>query len=154
MLVTFIDTSVMTNLLDIPHKNEHRQDALEELHRLITQKGNVLILPITTIIETGNHISHIADGHIRRQKAELFCKYLRNTALENAPWQLYGNQLDNKDLLFLADHFQNFAMQGMGLGDLSIIRQYQTYKDKVPASQVRIWTYDKHLASYNDTIKH
>lgn len=150
MVVTFIDTSVMTNLLDIPHKNEHREDVAKEIRNLIEQKGQVLILPITTIIETGNHISHISDGRIRRSKADLFCQYLRNTAQGKAPWTLYGNQLDDQDLLYLADHFQDFAVKEMGIGDLSIIRQYQTYKEKDPVSRVRIWTYDKHLACYND----
>lgn len=39
MVVTFIDTSVMTNLLDIPHKNEHREDVAKEIRNLIEQKG-------------------------------------------------------------------------------------------------------------------
>ena len=58
-----------------------------------------LILPVSTIIESGNHIAHIADGHIRREKAIKFQTFLKKTANEEAPWTLYGVTLTKEDLL-------------------------------------------------------
>lgn len=93
MNVRFIDTSVMTNMLEIPGRCKDVKSVQEELKKVIEAK-EVLILPIATIIETGNHIAHIDNGNIRRTIAQKFGEYLRKTAEGEAPWQLYGVELD------------------------------------------------------------
>lgn len=54
----------------------------------IINRSETLILPIASIIETGNHIAHISDGSIRRAIARSFAQYLRDTADDTAPWSL------------------------------------------------------------------
>ena len=79
MNVRFIDTSVMTNILEMPGRCSDAQKIKEEFNFAMKQE-EVLILPIATIIETGNHIAHIADGNIRRNVAAKFGQCLRKTA--------------------------------------------------------------------------
>lgn len=50
MNVRFIDTSVMTNMLEIPGRCKDVKSVQEELKKVIEAK-EVLILPIATIIE-------------------------------------------------------------------------------------------------------
>ena len=105
MNVRFIDTSVMANMLEIPGKCSDAEEVQDEFKQVIKAK-EVLILPIATIIETGNHIAHIADGNTRRSIAGKFGEYLRKTAEGEAPWQLYGIEIDKEGLLYLADHIE------------------------------------------------
>lgn len=89
MKVRIIDTSVLVNILDIPNMNQNHEEAMEEFERLIESDQDTLILPLATIIEAGNHIAHISNGNSRREKAELFAKYLEKTAKGEAPWEYY-----------------------------------------------------------------
>ncbi len=111
----------------------------------------VLILPVATIIETGNHIAHIPDGNMRRTVAGKFGTYLRKTAEGEAPWQLYGVELDKDGLLYLADHIEENASMNVGVGDMSIIYAYEQYKENTPAiGNIMIWSTDTHLQGYRD----
>lgn len=150
MNVRFIDTSVMTNLLEVPGKCGEAK-AIKEQWNEVLQSKDVLILPVATIIETGNHIAHIADGNIRRTIAGKFGEYLRKTAEGEAPWQLYGIELDKEGLLYLADHIEENATYEIGVGDMSIVYAYEQYKEKTPAiGSIMIWSTDTHLQGYRE----
>lgn len=153
MNVRFMDTSIVMNLLEIPKMCSDAEAVKAEFNRVIQEK-ETLILPISTIIESGNHIAHIADGTIRREKALKFQEFLRKTAEESAPWTLYGVELTKEDLLILAEQFPNSALQmKMGIGDLSIIRFYEKYKEMTPAiGRIMIWSTDKHLSGYQEDL--
>lgn len=149
MIVRFIDTSILTNLLNVPGKNQDREKVKVEFKRALNNK-DTLILPMASIIETGNHIAHIkAGGSIRRECAERFCIYLGKTAKGEAPWTFEGIPFSNMDLEYLAGEFPDWASRKTGLGDLSIIRQYENYIENVPAiGKIMIWSMDAHLAGY------
>lgn len=148
MNVRFIDTSVMANMLKIPGKCNAAESVQEEFKQVIEAK-EVLILTIATIIETGNHIAHIDSGNIRRTIAQKFGEYLRKTAEGEAPWQLYGVELDKEGLLYLADHIEENAIREIGIGDMSIIHAYEQYRDTVPGiGRIMIWSTDTHLQGY------
>lgn len=150
MNVRFIDTSVMVNLLEVPNLCNDAEVVKGEWKEVL-QTGDVLILPIATIIETGNHIAHISNGNIRRTIAGKFGEYLRKTAEGEAPWQLYGIELDKAGLLYLADHIEENALCEIGVGDMSIVYAYKQYKEKTPAiGSIMIWSTDKHLQSYRE----
>ncbi|WP_352404959.1 hypothetical protein [Sporanaerobacter acetigenes] len=154
MDVRFIDTTILANILDIPFMNQNRGQVIEEFKSLQKDENQVLILPLATIIETGNHIAHISDGNIRREKAKLMSEYLKNTAENNAPWQYYGKELDKEDLIKLSIEFPDMATREVGLGDLSIVRAYEKYKKSVPAIRnIMIWSLDNHLVSYKEEMK-
>lgn len=150
MNVRFIDTSVMVNLLEVPGLCSDVQEIKKEWRKVV-EAEEVLILPVATIIETGNHIAHIPDGNVRRKTAEKFGEYLRKTAEGEAPWQLYGVELDKEGLLYLADYITENATYEVGVGDVSIIYAYEQYKDKVPGiGRIMIWSTDKHLQAYSE----
>lgn len=79
MNVRFIDTSVMMNLLEVPGRCADSQMIKDEFRQIIDNK-EVLILPIATIIETGNHIAHISNENSRRTIVSKFGEFLRKTA--------------------------------------------------------------------------
>lgn len=153
MNVRFMDTSIVMNLLEIPNMCSDAAKVKEEFHSAVNEK-ETLILPISTIIESGNHIAHIADGTIRRKKALKFQEFLKKTAKEEAPWTLYGVELTKEDLLILAEQFPDKALQmRMGIGDMSIIRFYEKYKEITPAiGRIMIWSTDRHLSDYKEDI--
>lgn len=50
----------------MPGRNQQRDEVMAELKELVKEpNSNVLILPFATIIETGNHIAHCGDGHLK-----------------------------------------------------------------------------------------
>ena len=59
-----------------------------------------------------------------------------------------------KYLLIIADQFPDCAQKmEMGIGDMSIIRFYEKYKNEVPAvGRIMIWSKDKHLSCYQDNL--
>ncbi|WP_294900346.1 hypothetical protein [uncultured Eubacterium sp.] len=148
MNVRFIDTSVMTNMLEIPGRCSDTEKIQKEFKQAV-EANEVLILPIATIIETGNHIAHIADSNARRSIAGKFGEYLRKTAEGEAPWQLYGIEIDKEGLLYLANHIEENASYKIGIGDMSIIHAYEQYRDTVPGiGRIMIWSTDTHLQGY------
>lgn len=148
MNVRFIDTSIMLNLLGVPGRCKDREAVVEEWQRVLENK-ETLVMPIATIIETGNHIAHINDGKIRRTITLKFQEYLKKTAESKAPWQLYGNGLDVDEIRYLADHMEDFTKYKVGIGDLTIIYAYKKYIEEQPAiGTIMIWSTDEHLASY------
>lgn len=156
MNIVFIDTSVLCNLLDIPRKNESRQMVIQEFKKFISMNAK-MILPIATIIETGNHIAHIGPSYERERCAEKFANYLKNTAEGKAPWVLYGNELTEKDLLYLSEHCLEYARQKIGIGDLSILYQFQSYMRMFPTKQLEnayLWSLDEHLKHYSILKNH
>ena len=148
MNVKFIDTSVMLNLLEVPDKCGDKEIVKEQWRKSL-EANDVLILPVATIIETGNHIAHIKDGHKRRSIAEKFGKFLKKTAEEEAPWSLYGTAMDKEILMYLAQNIGEYATRQIGIGDMSIIYSFEQYKNEVPAiGTIMIWSTDAHLQGY------
>ncbi|WP_113675284.1 hypothetical protein [Vallitalea guaymasensis] len=153
MNVHFIDTSVLVNILDVPYMNADREKVLDEYERLRESGIDTLILPLATIIETGNHIAHLRDGNVRREKGKHMADMLKDMAEGNAPWEYYEEEINRDDLLYFAEKFPDMAMAETGLGDLSIIAAYNKYKESVPAiGYIRIWSIDYHLQSYSEEM--
>lgn len=151
MNVRIIDTSVLLNILNIPNRNQKHDEVTEEFKEVVNT--DTLILPLAAIIETGNHISHINDGGVRREKAILFSRFLEKTAKGEAPWVYYGEELDAEDLNKIAEEFPENAMIGTGIGDMSIIRAYEKYKDSTPGiGRIMIWSLDGHLSGYEEMV--
>lgn len=153
MNVRFMDTSIIMNLLEIPNMCADSKKVKEEFRKVVKEK-ETLILPMSTIIESGNHIAHIADGNVRWDRAVKFQEFLQKTAKEEAPWTLYGVELTGEDLSILAEEFPDYALHmEMGIGDMSIIRFYEKYKDTMPAiGHIMIWSTDKHLIGYEEDM--
>ena len=85
----FIDTSVLDNLLDVPGKNQDVERVQEDFLELQRDSSLQFVLPVTTVIETGNHIAQIQRGHLRRAIANKFGTMLDRIRESQTPWVLH-----------------------------------------------------------------
>jgi len=132
--VEFIDTSILVELLNVPGRNAHH--LLVRKQMLEKQKlGVQLVLPVATIIETGNHITHIAEGWARRKCAQAFAALLELCAANRAPWVLHSASWDGALLSALCEGartkmtlVEHAESRMLGSGDLSILAERDRYK--------------------------
>lgn len=146
--IHLIDTTIFCNIMRIPGMCPQHQEAMAELQLLIAQRGTTLLLPVTTIYETGNHIAQNGDGNQRRQVAQRFVAQVQAAFDGSAPWTPTPLQGPDEMSAWLI-LFPDFAMQGIGLGDLAIIKTFEQVCQQNPASRVRIWSYDVDLGGYD-----
>lgn len=145
--ICLIDTSIMLEILAVPSKATQQKTVVEAL-KSKTRASETLFLPMTTIIETGNHIAQNGDGRQRRTIAEKFIKMIEQALDGKAPFKPLSF-LDAQQLRLWLPEFADFAGQGTGIGDLSIIKDWQNQCDLHPRRNVYIWSLDKHLQGYN-----
>lgn len=151
-LVTFVDTSILLEVLAVPGKSQQPENVRTEL-RERTETGETLILPTAAIIETGNHIAQL-DGRARRDRAAALTRVLRATYEGTAPWTLNGAVWDASLLRAICDGARGclplaeMAAQGVGAGDVSILAEAEAYEHRVARVAVGIWTLDAGLAAY------
>jgi len=152
--VVVIDTSVLCVWLRVPGKETcgpssdiwtyDRADVELSKEKM---NNSTLVLPIATIIETGNHI---AQAISRRFEIGLKLRdIIKKTADEETPWAAFVEQ--NKlwtpeALVRLADDWVNHVAAGSSLGDRTIIDVVNYYSQA--GFEVRILTGDQDLESY------
>ncbi|ELP56206.1 hypothetical protein O53_808 [Microcystis aeruginosa TAIHU98] len=144
--ICLIDTSIFLEILNVPHKASQSELILQKLEEKIKARES-LFLPMATILETGNHIAQNRDGNQRRICAEKFVNQVTQ-ALEGKSSFTPISFLRKEDLQGWLKEFPDQAMGGRGLGDLSIIHDWQKICDQNPSRRVYIWSLDKHLKGY------
>ncbi len=149
--ICIIDTTIFCNILGVPKKSQDKEATQNEL-RFLLNKGTSLLLPMAVIYETGNHIAQNGDGRIRRQTAELFVNQVRDAILGEAPWSVTPMQ-DTTQIESWLSEFPDWAMTETGFADLSIIKIFEQQCELHLARRVFIWSYDKHLKSYDRPAK-
>jgi predicted nucleic acid-binding protein len=140
--VCLIDTSVLYEFLI-----ERDEQTVLELESKILG-GDAIFLPMATIVETGNHIGRIADGGIRRRRAMEFAKQIALAVAGESPFTPI-DFLEAKKMQRWINEFPDWALQGRGLGDLSIMHDWQRLCEQNPGRRVYIWSLDAHLGSYD-----
>lgn len=145
--ICIIDTTVFCNILGVPNKSQHREVTLDTLKEYI-ESGAILLLPMATIYETGNHIGQNGDGRQRRQMAKRFAFQVQEAMKGNAPWT--PTPMDTiEELSQWLNDFPDWVMGNSGLGDLSILQIFHKQCALFAARDVFIWSYDEHLSSYS-----
>ena len=71
--IVIVDTSVLLNIMDVPSRNQHKEDVLNRLEALIEARDH-LFIPMAAIVAVGNHIAQVKSGAHRRAAAERFVK--------------------------------------------------------------------------------
>ena len=151
--VIFIDTSILCNIVPVPGFDQHREKVRAEMKEYVKKKAK-FILPITAVIETGNHIAQLPSGDERRKSAERFSEILRLVVEHKAPWSLVDVEWREdflSDLLEGADTEESLvdlAVRKVGLGDLCILTERMRYERRTQL-RATIWTLDKALAAHN-----
>jgi hypothetical protein len=144
--IVLIDTSVLCHLLDVPHLGGRQREVLDELKRL-QERGATLVIPMTAVIETGNHVAQNGDGRQRRQAAQRFTDLVKKAAEGTLPFTLAP--LDRDRVLGLLTTFADGAMRGLGMGDQTIIDAWSATCERLPRARVRIWSFDDDLAGFD-----
>lgn len=145
--VCLIDTSVFDEILNIPFKASRHEEIMESLKEKVSN-SEALFLPMATILESGNHVGQNGDGGQRRDCAERFVKLVKDAIEGNAPFKPLSF-LDRDQMFQWLDKFPNHVGTGSGLGDLSIIQDWERECQKNLGRRVYIWTLDSHLTAYD-----
>ncbi len=126
---------------------EIRDVVLDQLAEYMSQ-GVTLLLPMATILETGNHIGQNGDGRQRREAAERFVEQVQQAIKGRIPLAVPQPLFDPDVLKEYLDQFPDFAMQEIGLGDLTIVKEFEKQCELNRVRRVFIWTTDHHLGNY------
>ena len=157
--VLIFDTSVLCCWLRVPGKEvagpiHDRWDhaRIENLLNKETQQGScTFVLPIATLIETGNHIAQAPE--YRYERATLLANHLRDSADAATPWAAFIEQSplwQSDNLRLLADNWPNLAAAGISIGDATIKNVAEYYANA--GVSVVILTGDQGLKAYEPAV--
>jgi hypothetical protein len=157
--ICLIDTSIFLEILNVPNYNQHRALVLED-YQTYAKSGCSFLLPMATILETGNHIAQNGDGTIRRIIALRFVKEVKEAFTGVAPWRTTTFP-NTAEIMLWIDQFPDLAgknkapdkQEGTSFGDLSIIAEFNKSCKLFPMSEVFIWSLDRDLQSYHQISK-
>ena len=151
--VCLLDTSIFCEILDVPGLASDARGYQQELaNKALAEE--TLVLPMTTILETGNHIGQNGDGGSRRKAAERFVAQVKAAISGDAPYQASRFWKSEELALWLAG-FPDWACRrdakgkGSGFGDLSLKHEWEHNCELFPFTRVYIWSLDAHLSSYD-----
>ncbi len=152
--VLIFDTSVLCVWLSVPRKetcgsgdllwDKNRVDEKLEQERELRTR---FVLPLATIIETGNHIAQAPSN--RYELAQKFADLMVKAATEESPWAAFVNQSElwtAENLSKLAQEWIPLATQKISLGDTAIKTVAEFYHQL--GSRVEILTGDAGLKAY------
>ena len=152
--VVVIDTSILCVWLKVPNmetcgpdEDQWNFDRVDSKIGGHVENGDSLILPLTTIIETGNHIAH-ANGD-RHEIAGRLGVVMTKAADAESPWAAFSEQSDrwkSENLKKLAQEWPPLAAQKLSIGDATI-KDVADYYSRM-GCLVTILTGDQQLAAY------
>jgi predicted nucleic acid-binding protein len=153
--ICIIDTSIFLNLLNVPRRNESKEAVRKDFETFI-EADCIFLLPMATILETGNHIAQNGDGTTRRATAQKFVKQVKAAFSGDAPWRPIDFP-STQEISTWLEEFPDLAGQnkapnkpeGTSFGDLSIIQDFKHICQQSPMSEVFIWSLDQDLAAYH-----
>ncbi|MBD2628871.1 hypothetical protein [Trichormus variabilis] len=153
--VLIIDTSILCVYLGVPGKETCGDDndkwdkkRVEIRFQEEEKQGTDFILPLATIIETGNHIAQA--NSMRYEIAQAFADILVKVADGIIPWAVFTTELDElwskEKLKELALEWPTLASCNISLGDATIKNVAEFYANT--GFEVEIFTGDKGLKAY------
>lgn len=126
--VLIIDTSILCILLSVPGKttcgsgsNQWNRERVDKLLQQEIQASTTLVLPLATILKTGNHIAQARSQ--RYETAQALAQIMVQAADERTPWAAFTAQSvlwDADGLRKLATEWPNLAAQKVSIGDATI----------------------------------
>ena len=138
--VLLIDTSLLCVWLKVPGKeiagnNKWDFELVNEKILTEIEKGTTLVLPLATVIETGNHIAQAktTNSDSKRITSEKFAQIMIYAADETSPWAAFSEQIvlwEAERLKNLAEKFPNQAVEKTSMGDASIVVLGYYYHEK------------------------
>ncbi|AQP50449.1 hypothetical protein [Tessaracoccus flavescens] len=150
--VILIDTSVFLNLLRVPGRCGDADACRKEFERLA--KADVkFVLPITTIVETGNFIQQCTGD--RRAAAQRFENALIAATEDAPPWIIRDVKWDPEFVLALTagdstgtSMVDHFTSKSLGAGDIAILVERDQFLRQTPYQDVQVWSLDAGLQAH------
>ena len=152
--VLIFDTSVLCVWLRVPGKetcgpeeNRLNYEAVNDKIEEEKSQGTTFVLPIASIIETGNHIAHSSGD--RHEVGHAFADIISATADQISPWAAFTEQSElwkKENLKVLAERWKESVISGQSLGDASIVDVANYYASA--EFEVEIFTGDEGLKAY------
>lgn len=152
--ILIFDTSILCVWLDVPDMNDCGPDddkwdkqRIEAKVELESNNNAVFVLPLASIIETGNHIAQAR--HSRKERGDALGSLMQMSALQQTPWAAFSDQAvlwSSEKLTTLATEWPNLALQRMSLGDATIKDVAEYYAQM--GCHVEILTGDRGLRAY------
>ncbi len=157
--VLIFDTSLLCCLLAVPGKetagpdnDRWDQKRITALVEAETKKASTFVLPLATLIETGNHIAQA--GHSRFERATELAMHLLAAADGTTPWAAFTEQSllwEPENLRQLAADWPPLAARRISIGDATIKDVAEYYASA--GFNVEIITGDQGLKSYQPISK-
>ncbi len=153
--VLILDTSILCVWLDVPGMDTCGPDDDKWDKPRVTEKidaeisaRSTLVLPLATLIETGNHIAQAS--HSRRERGETLGELMRLSADEQTPWAAFSDQYTlwtPEKLKEMAASWPALAEgQRLSLGDATI-KDVAEYYAQI-GCEIEILTGDQGLKAY------
>jgi len=141
MTICLLDSSILCNFLNIRIKFPGHcvgQQWLMKIHA-----NERFALSLAAIIETGNHISHLSDGQLRRQKAVRLVEMVQSALAKVKPFIIYYLPVKKRFGSGLPS-FRSCQPRNR-YGGLSITEDFHKLVSLYKQEKVYIWTLDSHL---------
>lgn len=152
--VLIIDTSILCVWLRVAGKetcgqtNEQwEKSRVDKLLKEEVEAGTTLVLPLSTIIETGNHITQANSRQY--ETAQELARIMALAADERSPWAAFENQAilwNAAGLKQLAEEWANLVSQKISIGDVAVKMVADFYARS--GFKVEILTGDAGLKAY------
>jgi hypothetical protein len=156
--ILILDTSILCIWLEVPGMETCGPDRdlwnrrrVREKIELEMERETIFVLPLATIIETGNHIARAS--HSRKERGDALADLMRKSADQRTPWAAFSEQSvlwSPEKLKSLADSWPDLAARRLSLGDATIKDVAEHYAKMGCA--VEILTGDQGLKSYEPAV--
>lgn len=156
--VLIIDTSILCVYLRVPfmeecgskHEKWDYERVAEKIDTEISKKS-LLVLPLATLIETGNHIAHVQGE--RYDLAKSLSDIIVKVATAEEPWAAFTAQSElwgAENLIKLAIEWPTLAAGKLSIGDATIKNVADYYTQS--GMEVEILTGDGGLKAYEPKV--
>ena len=149
--IVFVDTSILDKMVGLDGDDAFAEAETEFRARQLA--GQRLVIPVTAIIETGNHIAQSAGD--RRRYAEGLIAVIRAAQRADPPWIIRAVTWDGRFLeeLISGDSTGStlISLLGdgrMGTGDLAILVERDRFRSSSAYTQFEVWSGDAELRAY------
>ena len=156
--VLIIDTSILCVYLKVPFMEECGPDNDKWDYERVEKKINdeisqnsLLVLPLATLIETGNHIAHVSGD--RYTLAKDLSEIIVKVANAEEPWAAFTSQSklwNEENLIKLAKNWPQLAAEKLSIGDTTIKDVAEFYTES--GCKVEILTGDGGLKAYEPKV--
>lgn len=147
MSVCLVDTGILCEYLQVPNLCGRSKEISAQFKQKL-RNNESLVLPVSTLLETGNHIGQNGDGRQRREVARRFVQLAEQAVGGEFPF-IPTPVFKPRELLDWISHFPDWAGGGSGLGDLTILKEFERQCEIYRSRRVYIWSTDRHLSSYH-----